>query len=313
MTCFQLPGIGSGEHRRGMKCMDEQTGGKGKLNGKLTLDRCSCVKQSKANTDKCWRKMLKRQMGKTAKEREEMNQQQVGGNVCRRISVSRLELDSGRPTSQGLQELPEDLLCKAMTPATSLHCANGEALAFHAAGKAFNQKRGEDYAVWAIAVCGVNSLSNSSTSLLYCLRRELLGCGEPLALQCCPSQWLRRAEETNPSGASHGVHGKSGQATHPQTLGWTAMTTTEGKCPAPDWQGGMCWEQGWGQHSPGVVCTLHVLVLCTADKIGLSGAGMFPSCTLPIATLPGPGGMSWEAQSEAGSSCRGGAPASWDL
>lgn len=94
----------------------------------------------------------------------------------------------------------------------------------------------------------------------------MLGCGEPLALQCCPSQWLRRAEETNPSGASHGVHGKSGQATHPQTLGWTAMTTTEGKCPALDWQGGMCWEQGWGQHSPGVVCTLHVLVLCTADK-----------------------------------------------
>lgn len=205
--------------------------------------------------------------------------------------VSRLELGSGRPTSQGLQELPEDLLCKAMTPATSLHCANGEALAFQAAGKAFQPEEGRRLC-FTIALCGVNSLCNSSISLLYCPRRELLGCGEPLALQCCPSQWVRRAEGTNLSGASHGVHGKSGQATHPQTLGWTAMTATEGKCPALDWQGGMCWGQGWGQHSPGVVCTLHVLVLCTADRTGPLGAGMFPSCTLPIATLPSPGGMS---------------------
>lgn len=60
--------------------------------------------------------------------------------------------------SQGLQELLEDLLSKAMTPETSLHCVDGEA-----AGKAFQPEEGR---ISCFVIAAVRGVKVSVTHLL---------------------------------------------------------------------------------------------------------------------------------------------------
>lgn len=91
--------------------------------------------------------------------------QHVGRDDPRHISCQQAGVGFGQLMSQGDQELPEDLLGKATTPAASLPCAYGDALAFQAAGKALQPKEGRS-ACFTVAVHRVSSLCNLSTSLL---------------------------------------------------------------------------------------------------------------------------------------------------
>jgi len=95
-----LPGIGSGGHGCDTRRTDERSGSRGKLNAKLPLDRCPCIKQSRANTDKCWRQRLtRRQTGKCAEEREERDWCHMVTHWCHTCCCS--EVPSGTTKNLG--------------------------------------------------------------------------------------------------------------------------------------------------------------------------------------------------------------------
>lgn len=142
LAVLGLPGIGSGGHGCGAWCTDEPSGSQGKLNAKLSLDRCSCVKQSKANTDKCCRQwLIRREAGKGAEETEEGSM--LVGMTPGISPVSRLGWDLGnwclRETRSCLKTSlarPWHLQLPYPVPVGMLWLSRQQA-------KLFGQKRGE--------------------------------------------------------------------------------------------------------------------------------------------------------------------------